>query len=401
MNWVRHNRFLAGFLAFVLLGAGGLTFLLVTTLGRYQQIDADYKTQVTELQRLQALEPFPDAASQKKYELVRKEYTAAVTALQKNLADHNPKPANPPPSPIQFQDRLRQVVGDVSTLAQNTGVGLPEGFYLGFEQYRGSPPDAAATPSARHPARRDFQSGDDPDQDAHRQAFPPSSARLSRRRAVAMLSLRQRSRRHRAGPGAAAMSAGGALVTKQSMEIAFTSLPSSLLESLNNITRDKGLYLIRALQVKNEVDKGPARDWKPRRPCPAAPVPAPTDATPAPTAPGPTACPNPAAARERPAAALRRRPGTYRRARAHRTAHDPAARPPGPLTFPARRHATSEFSSPSVPSPHLSSRHDLGKAKLRPFPAGRVRGGVARLRRPDLQSTSAATTRFSPSSRAP
>ena len=32
------------------------------------------------------------------------------------------------------------------SLAQNSGVGLPEGFYLGFEQYRGSPPDAAATP---------------------------------------------------------------------------------------------------------------------------------------------------------------------------------------------------------------------------------------------------------------
>ena len=62
MNWVRNNRFLAVFLAVVLIGAGALGYLLYSSLGRYQQVDSDYKTQVDELKRLQALEPYPDAA---------------------------------------------------------------------------------------------------------------------------------------------------------------------------------------------------------------------------------------------------------------------------------------------------------------------------------------------------
>lgn len=283
MNWVRNNRFLSTFLAVILVAAGGLTYLLVSGLGRYQEVDTNYKTQVAELKRLQALEPYPDAASLKIYEQKRQEFSAAVVSLQADLASHEPAPAVPPPTPIQFQDRLRQVVAEISDLAQQTGVALPEGFYLGFEQYRGSPPDAAATPLL----------------DRQLNAIADLVTILIKTRIDKLSSIKRALLPQESGGGGAAtarpgaprpVATGGDLVNKQTLEIAFSSLPSSFRDSLNNISHDKRLYVVRALQVKNQVDKGPARDDGTVLPGGAGQPPGPT---PAPTAPGPNGEPNP------------------------------------------------------------------------------------------------------------
>ena len=285
MNWVRQNRFLSSFLAILILGAAGLGFLLYTSLSRYQQVDADYKTQVTELHRLQDLHPFPDAISQKKYEDVRKNFAAAVATLQADLAGHEPHPANPPPSPIQFQDKLRQVVQAVTTLAQNAGVALPDGFYLGFEQYRGSPPEAAATALL----------------DSQLDAIENIVDILIKTRVDKVISVKRAPLPQEGGAAAPAAPAGRpgapgapatpgvALVSKQTLEIAFSTLPSSFRESLNDITKDERLYIVRALVVKNQVDKGPSQE--------AAEVTGgtgqPPISAPAPTAPEPGGVPNP------------------------------------------------------------------------------------------------------------
>ena len=284
MNWVRNNRFLAVFLAIVLVGVGTLGYLLYSSLGRYQQVDSDYKTQVDELKRLQGLEPYPDAQSQTKYDEVRKEYTAAVTGFQADLASHDVPPSGPPPTPIQFQDRLRQVVSEVSGLAQQSGVALPEGFYLGFEQYRGSPPDTAATPMLN--VQLDNISN---------LVTLLIKTRIDKLNSIKRAPLPQES-------GAAATPAPGPgrpgvnnapvapeLVSKQVLEIAFTTLPGSFRDSLNSIVKDKRLYIIRALEVKNQVDKGPPRDVDAALPGGSGTPPA----SPPPTAPGPNGEPNP------------------------------------------------------------------------------------------------------------
>ncbi len=284
MNWVRNNRFLAVFLAIVLVGAGALGYLLYSSLGRYQQVDSDYKTQVDELKRLQGLEPYPDAASQKKYDDVRKEYTAAVTGFQTDLASHDMPPSGPPLNPIQFQDKLRQVVADVSTFAQQTGVALPEGFYLGFEQYRGSPPDTAATPLLN--AQLD---------NIANLVTLLIKTRIDKLNSIKRAPLPQEGGAAAAtpapGPGRPNVNAPAApeLVSKQVLEIAFTTLPGSFRDSLNSIVKDKRLYIVRAVEIKNQVDKGPPREVADA----GTPGGNGTPSTPAPTAPGPNGEPNP------------------------------------------------------------------------------------------------------------
>ena len=260
MNWVRNNRFLTGFLFVMLLGVGGLGYLLYTALDRYNTVDERYKSQVTELKRLQALPPYPDQANQVKYEEIRKNYAQAVRDLQSTLASYSPPPENPPLTPLQFQDRLRGVVEETIRQAQQAGVELPkEKFYLGFEQYSGTPPDAAATPllSEELNAINDLVTG-----------------LIKNKHAEALISIKRAP--VPGEPGAASAAAPAAspgrpaaaptpapLVVKYPIEIAFTALPNSFREALNAITSAKPLYIVRALQIKNQVDKGPARTVEP------------------------------------------------------------------------------------------------------------------------------------------
>ena len=132
MNWVRNNRFLAGFLAVLLIVGGVLTFLLVTAQGHYAEVSDQYDAQVKELQRLQGLTPFPDNGNLKKYEEVRQDYQAKVTELQTKLASLDLPLDNPPLTPLSFQDRLRKVVEDTVGKAQTAGVILPDGFLPRF-----------------------------------------------------------------------------------------------------------------------------------------------------------------------------------------------------------------------------------------------------------------------------
>ncbi len=151
MDWVKNNRFVAVYLAVLVIGGGVLAFLVFSAYGRYSQVSDDYRTQAAELRRLQNLEPYPNAENLRRYTDEKKSYAVAVVDLQKQLASFEPPAESPPPTPLQFQDRLRQVVDDVTKSAQQAGVGLPDGFYLGFEQYRGlrriPPPPPAFPPN--------------------------------------------------------------------------------------------------------------------------------------------------------------------------------------------------------------------------------------------------------------
>ena len=83
-------------------------------------------------------------------------------------------------------------------------------------------------------------------------------------------------------PGAALPTAP--LVTKYPIEVAFTALPNSFREALNSITSSNRLYIVRALMIRNQMDKGPSRVVSGANPAdpnapgaPGAPVTTPVD----------------------------------------------------------------------------------------------------------------------------
>lgn len=256
MDWIRHNRFLFTYLVVMVLGLAGLSYLVYAGYDRYSQVSEEYRTQVAELKRLQNLPPYPNAANLQRYNDVKKSYAAAVVDLQKQLAALEPAADPVPPTPLQFQDRLRKVVEEVVHSAQGAGVGLPPDFYLGFEQYRGTPPDTAATPglSAELDAIRDLvdiliRRHVEKLSNVVRAPLPQEAGGGGAAAAAAVTT--------RPGPG---RTAGPAItVVRNAVQVEFTALPSVFRESLNLIVGAPRLYVISRLIVRNETDKGPPR----------------------------------------------------------------------------------------------------------------------------------------------
>ena len=163
----------------------------------------------------------------------------------------------PPVTPTQFQDRLRKVVDDVTKFAQQNGVSYPEDFYLGFERYRNALPEAGATP---------LLSG----QLDNLQELVGIliRERVEKITVVKRMILPQESgapdasaaQRARGGPGAAA---APEMVTKYPVVLEFAGPPSAFRAALNDITHSKRLFIIRAVKINNQSDKGPVRGQEP------------------------------------------------------------------------------------------------------------------------------------------
>ena len=152
MDWIHKNKFLSGFLGFLIVAAGALGYLLFSQMSAYDQTSQDYDAAVKELDRLQGTTPFPYQKSKVNLIALSKETADRVSDLQKRLSDYEPPAERADFKPVEFQDKLRRVVDEVTQAARSANVELPAEFYMGFEQYRGTPPDAAAACPGTRPA---------------------------------------------------------------------------------------------------------------------------------------------------------------------------------------------------------------------------------------------------------
>jgi hypothetical protein len=255
MDWIRQNRFLATYLAIFVPLLLLLGYFVYASAGRASQVADDYAAQVTELQRLQKLEPYPDASSVERIEDMRGTFSDAVSQLQKQLAGREPAPEFPRLSPVQFQDKLRQLVDETTKAAQTAGMALPDNFYLGFEQYRAALPEDAATAGL----------------DAELGAVRDLVDLLIKAHLERLISIKRAPLPHEQSASAAAAAAANAptpkAVSKQQAETVIRSpvqieiegLPNALRDALNAIAQAPRLYAISALIVKNGMDKVPER----------------------------------------------------------------------------------------------------------------------------------------------
>jgi hypothetical protein len=142
MNWIRENKFLTGFIAVLVIGAGALGYLLYTAYDAYSEVTDQYTQQASELHRLQSLVPYPDKQNLAKYAAELDDLKDATHDLATRLSSME-LPV-PDLSPSAFQDHLRDIVSAITAKANRTGVKLPDNFALDFQQYQSQPPPAAA-----------------------------------------------------------------------------------------------------------------------------------------------------------------------------------------------------------------------------------------------------------------
>ena len=251
MNWFGQNRWLGTFLVVFALATIAAIYFLFSAKSSATDALAKFQEAQNEKSRLERLDPFPSEANFRKMKLHLEAYTAALNKLKEDLKTRVPNPT--PMAPNEFQTRLRQAMLAVSDRARNNRVKLPDNFALGFDEYTTALPNTNAASllgqelaqvevlvnlliDARVDAITAFSRKPLPDE--HPGAATPTPS-----------------------PRPAAAGTGPDLVEPHQVDVTFTSAPSAARKVLNQVVSSpKQFYIVRALHVRNEKDKGPPRE---------------------------------------------------------------------------------------------------------------------------------------------
>lgn len=283
MNWIKENKFLAGFLAVMLVGVGALGFLFLSAKGKYDEALTAYQEKAGELSNLVKRPVFPSQKNVDKLVEQKKQVVDKAAELAKALAAQQvPTEAM---TPAQFQDKLKAAVSALKTKAR-PGQLADDKFFLGFDKYETAPPDAeAAVALGRQLKVLDWVVG---------KLIEIGAAQIKvTRPELAEEVGKAKVDDKRGGPGKADKSSKVA-VRKDPFEIEFVAEQAHLRQALDAIVEYKGQFLIpRVLTVKNTAEKAPARVVAGIDPAIAAAAALPPatnpDGTPAAAAPAPAA----------------------------------------------------------------------------------------------------------------
>lgn len=277
MNWFNQNRWLGTFLVVFGLALVGALYFLFSARSSSNEALARFQETVTEMNRLERLDPFPSEANFRKMKLHLENYGAALTKLKEELKARVPPP--PPLAPNEFQTRLRQSMVTVSERARANRVKLPDNFALGFDEYTAALPNTAAAPLLGQELGQ-IEALLNLVIDAHvdgitafvRRPLPEERGAAGASPAPAPAA--------RPSPAANAVP-GSELVQRGVIDLTFASAPSAGRKVLNQIVSSpQQFYVVRTLHVRNEKDKGPAREQSPQPGAAATPA-QPTPAKPA------------------------------------------------------------------------------------------------------------------------
>lgn len=253
--WFQQNRFLGAFFVLFALGTIGSLLFLVKSRSAFHDARLQFDANAAELNQLQRHSPFPNEANLRKMKAQADDYGAQLEKLKGELKTHVLPVAAMAPN--EFQSRLRQASASVAEKARANRVKLPDNFYFGFEEFAAALPDTAAAPllgqqlaqaellanillDARVEAVTSFRRVPNTEQRPGAEASPTPSPTPRR------------------APGAAPP--GPSFIERTAIETAFVSSPGAARRILNQTaTVSEQFYIVRALHVLNEKDKGPPR----------------------------------------------------------------------------------------------------------------------------------------------
>lgn len=258
MNWFQKNPFLGGFLVVAILAAAGAAYFSYSAYTKFSEASNDYDAAVSRLHSLQNRTPFPSKDNLEAYAKLNAAYDAKFDELLAHLAERQ-APIEPV-TPQVFQDTLRAVVSEVTKLASENGVELPEGFYLGFDQYRGTLPSDIAAPILANQlvGINDLVTNlvnlrVNAIVSINRVSLPEEGGTPVRAPATD-----ERPRRGAAQPASEESPAEPILVVNP-VDIAFSAEQARLRQALNGIVTSDRFLILRSLTVQNSQTDGPLR----------------------------------------------------------------------------------------------------------------------------------------------
>ena len=252
MNLFRENPFWGAFIAI----AGGALLvalgLLWWTRSSFADAMASYRDSATEQIRLESGNPYPSQTNVAKMKTYLDEYKGALDKLKTELKTHMLPEA--PLAPNEFQTRLRQAINAVAENARSHRVKLPANFNLGFDEFVSalpSPDDAPALGQELSQIQLLLNTIIEARVDAitsfHR---VPQSGPVSAASPAAA-----------ATPPRAAQKPPAKLIDQRTVEVSLSASSSAGRKVINQVsTASDQFFIIRAVYIKNQKDKGPTRE---------------------------------------------------------------------------------------------------------------------------------------------
>jgi hypothetical protein len=279
MNWFQQNRWLGTFLIIVGVCTLAAGYFLFHAKSGSEEALTQFNEAAAERSRLERLDPYPKEANVVEMKKHLQNYAQSLDKLKGDLKTRM-LPA-PPLAPNEFQSRLRQAMTAVADKARTNRVKLPENFALGFDEFTAALPSTAAAPLLGQElaqvelllnmiieARVDGITA-------------LVRAPLPEERGPATIPTPAAGRK----PAPAATPAAGTKMLERGiLDVTFDSTPSAARKILNQLaSSNQQFYITRTVHIKNEKDKGPAREL-PAAGASATPVAAATPGKPVPGA---------------------------------------------------------------------------------------------------------------------
>jgi hypothetical protein len=267
MNWFRDNPFWS---AFIVIAGGALLLaagFLWWTKGSYEDAMAKYRESAAEQTRLEGGNPYPSAANVGKMKTYLDNYETALDKLKAELKTRMLTEA--PLAPNEFQTRLRQAIIRTTENARNNRVKLPANFFLGFDEFASSLPSPEDAPALGQELSQ-VQLLLNTIIEARVDAITAFHRISHSRTATAAAPTPAATPRTPSKP-----SPGPKLIEQRTVEFAISASPTAGRRVINQISAaNDQFFIIRAIRVKNQKDKGPPRE----NVGPTAPIPPPNPA---------------------------------------------------------------------------------------------------------------------------
>jgi hypothetical protein len=253
MNWFRENRFLGTFL----IGFGVCTLVAAwfffSAKSEWDEATERFRNASTELRRLEGLAPYPSGVNQRRMKAHAEDYASALAKLKDELKMRVAPVA--PMAPNEFQSHLRVAINAATDKARANKVKLPDKFYLGFDEFASALPNESAAPLLG--------------QELVQIEWLVSN--LLDARVESVSAFRRAPLREERGKTATTIQ-----LERIVIELTFVSTPAAARKVINQIAgASQQFCIIRVLHVRNEKDKGPAREAGGETSAPSIPSPSP------------------------------------------------------------------------------------------------------------------------------
>lgn len=254
MSWARRYPLLTAILGLTAAGAIALAVLVFMAWSGYSEISTEYDEADRQLKLLESARVYPSAGNVEILEEQRDQYAREFAELRDNLETLQ-IPVEPI-SPSGFLDKLRETVSEMEQLAEDNGVSLADDFYMGFPEYRATPPRPEAAPelsrqldTVRLVVERLMDLGIVELTFIRRDPLPSELGET--------VPGRDAPPAPPASPGAVV--AEEELIEKQTMDFGFVTTPVSFREAVNAVASAKSFVILRTLRVRNEQTEGPSK----------------------------------------------------------------------------------------------------------------------------------------------